>query len=311
MSRLRANDPCWCRSGRKHKRCHGDPAALRRPPVRPGLVSDRRKVPPTIPRPDYVDGTRRPGGLQVFTDPADLAAVRRAGAVAASVLARTTASVAPGVTTDELDAIAHEAYLEHGAYPSTLGYGTYAKSICTSVNDVVCHGIPDDRLLRAGDIVNVDVTAFVGGFHGDTSATVVVGEVTDATAALVESTREALALGIAAVRPGRPVRDIGAAIEPFARSRGYGVVPDWGGHGIGRVFHAPPHISHVVDAASTTVMRPGMVFTIEPMLTAGRPVHRTWADEWTIVTVDGLPSAQFEHTVLVTDDGAEVLTIPA
>ncbi|MGD9754836.1 MAG: type I methionyl aminopeptidase [Acidimicrobiia bacterium] len=308
--RLRSFDPCWCGSGVKHKRCHGDARALRRPPVTPGAVGPPRTVPDGLARPDYVGG-RRPQSapLQIFTDPDELACLRRAATVAAEVLAETMAVAAPGVTTDHLDAVAHDAYLRRGAYPSTLGYSSYPKSICTSVNEVVCHGIPDGRPLRDGDIVNIDVTAFVDGFHGDTSATVAVGTIDEATAGLVRSAREAMEVGIAAVRPGRPVRDIGAAIEQFGRQRGYGVVPDIGGHGIGRVFHAPPHISHVDDPHGTTIMVPGMVFTVEPMLNAGRPDHLSWDDDWTIACVDGLPSAQFEHTVLVTDDGAEVLTV--
>lgn len=308
--RLRSNDPCWCGSGTKLKRCHGDHRRYARPPVAAGRVGPRRAVPEGITPPDYVvDGRRHRAGTQVIADPTDLDALRRACRIAAEVLAETAAHVAPGVTTDTLDAVAHEAYLRRGAYPSTLGYGTYQKSICTSVNEVVCHGIPDDRPLCAGDIVNIDVTAFVDGFHGDTSATFPVGHVDEPTEALVATTREALQVGIAAVAPDRPVRAIGAAIEPFAHERGFGVVPDYGGHGIGRVFHAPPHIHHVDDPTAITMMIPGMVFTIEPMLTAGTPKHRIWPDRWTVVTLDGLPSAQFEHTVRVTDSGVEVLTL--
>ncbi|MCC6438492.1 MAG: type I methionyl aminopeptidase [Acidimicrobiales bacterium] len=310
--RLRSGDPCWCGSEAKHKRCHGDHRALRREPVRPGEVGPVRTVPDGIARPDYVGGEPpHSAPLQIFTDPEELRALRRACAVAARVLVETAAHIAPGVTTDELDAAAHAAYLRLGAYPSTLGYGTYRKSICTSVNEVICHGIPDSRPLRDGDIVNIDVTAYIDGFHGDTSATFPVGAVGEPTAGLIHSALDAMHVGIEAVRPGRPVRDIGVAIEAFGRSRGYGVVADYGGHGIGRVFHAPPHISHVEDHRATTLMVPGMVFTVEPMLNAGGPDHDEWDDDWTIACVDGLPSAQFEHTVLVTETGHEILTVVA
>ena len=309
MSRLRSNEPCWCGSGRKLKRCHGDHRAIRRRPVMPGRVSPVRTIPDGIARPDYVGGPK-PTNLpvQIFNDPADIERLRRVGRVAAQVLTDTAAAVAPGVTTDELDAVAHESYIRQGAYPSTLGYGSYRKSICTSVNEVICHGIPDDRPLQEGDIVNLDVTAFLDGMHGDTSATIIVGRTDAPTAALVEVAAQALHVGIGAVTPGRPVRDIGAAIQRFGERHGFGLVADYGGHGIGRVFHAAPHISHVDDPRATTVMVPGMVFTIEPMLNAGRIDHVLWDDDWTVVSRDGLPSAQFEHTVLVTDDGPEVLT---
>jgi methionyl aminopeptidase len=308
MNRLRSNDPCWCGSGRKHKRCHGLQQARRRPPVAVGQVSPRRTVPQGIGRPPYVGGSRERGGLQIFRDPDELAALRRACRIAAEVLAETGARVRPGITTDELDVIAHEAYLARGAYPSTLGYGTYTKSICTSVNEVICHGIPDDRPLAAGDIVNIDVTAYVDGFHGDTSATFLVGDVDEVAVGLVESTREALDVGIAAVAPGERLRAVGAAIQRFARARGYGVVPDYGGHGIGRAFHAEPHVHHTDEPSATTRLVPGLVFTVEPMLTAGAPQHRLASDGWTVATADGSLSAQFEHTILVTEDGSEILT---
>jgi methionyl aminopeptidase len=278
--------------------------------VEPGEVSPERPVPERIARPDYVGGTRpKSPPLQIFTDPSELHALRRVCRVAAEVLAETGAAVAEGVTTDELDAIAHAAYIARDAYPSDLGYGTYRKSICTSVNEVVCHGIPDSRPLRNGDIVNIDVTAFLDGLHGDCSATFMVGEVDPPTRALVEATREALEIGIASIVPGKSIRVIGQAIQRFAHSRGYGVVADYGGHGIGRIFHAPPHIFHVDDRSATTVMRPGMVFTIEPMINLGLPTHDLWPDGWTVVTEDRLPSAQFEHTILVTETGGEPLTL--
>ena len=308
--RLTANDRCWCGSGAKYKRCHGDVRTLQRPPVEAGRVAPMRPVPATIARPDYVTGGRvgTARGPQVH-DADGVARMRRAGAVAAEVLTRACAAAGPGVTTDELDAIAHAAYVELGAYPSTLGYNGYPKSICTSVNGVLCHGIPDDRPLADGDIVNIDVTAFVDGVHGDTSATVCVGDVPQVLRDLVDTTRAATLLGIAAIRPDQPLQLVAAAIEPFARSRGYAVVREYGGHGIGVTFHAAPHVSHHLDRRDGTVLRRGMTLTVEPMLLTGGPRFVTAADGWTERMADHMPTAQFEHTVLVTDDGAEIMTL--
>jgi methionyl aminopeptidase len=270
-----------------------------------------RAVPSSIERPQYVgDLVRSLRRSQIF-DTTGLERMRVAGRIAAEVLLATGRAVRPGVTTDDLDGIAHDTYISLGAYPSTLGYGTYTKSICTSVNEVVCHGIPDDRPLQPGDIVNVDVTAYVDGVHGDTSATFAVGELDDPTEALVRTTCEATLHGISAAGPGRELRVIGRAIETYALARGYGVVRDYGGHGIGEVFHADPHIHHVEVRDDTMQLVPGMCFTVEPMLTAGTHRHEDWADGWTVVTEDRLPSAQFEHTVAVTDDGVEILTVTA
>jgi methionyl aminopeptidase len=306
--RLRSSDPCWCGSGRKLKRCHGDHGAHRRPPVAPGCQAPVRTVAAGIARPSYVtSGHVARGGLQ-RQDAESAARLRHACRIAAEVLAEVGAAVQVGTTTAELDALAHAAYVRRGAYPSTLQYHDYQWSICTSVNEIVCHGIPDDRPLRDGDIVNVDVTAFVDGMHGDTSATFAVGELDAPTAALVATTREATAAGIAAVAPGRPLRAIAEAVQSLAFSRGFGVVGDPGGHGIGEAFHAAPYVSHVVAGAQALVLEPGISFTVEPMLTAGTSRHHAWDDGWTLATDDLLPSAQFEHTVLVTDTGVEVLT---
>ena len=313
MPPLRSNDPCWCGSSRKFKRCHGDRQKLQRPFVELGTVAPERPVPKSIIRPDYVasgsPGT--PRGRQIQT-PESLERLRHACAVAAKVLIRTGEAVAPGVTTDELDAIAHEAYVSHGAYPSTLHYGgsrDYPKSICTSVNGVVCHGIPDSRPLEQGDIVNIDVTAYIDGMHGDTSATFCVGDVDEPTRALVDATREATLLGIGAVKPGARLRAIGDAIEPFARALGLGVVREYGGHGIGETFHAAPHINHCITTSDMARFETGMTFTVEPMLTTGMSDYIQAEDGWTEHMADALPSAQFEHTVVVTNDGVEILTV--
>jgi methionyl aminopeptidase len=235
--------------------------------------------------------------------------MREACRAAAEVLDIGGAAVAPGVTTDEIDAIVHQAYIDRGGFPSTLNYRGYPKSLCTSVNEVICHGIPDDRALRDGDIVNLDVTIFLEGVHGDTNATFLVGDVDEASRRLVDVTRESLALGIAAVVPGQPFSDIGRAIENHATAHGYEVVRAFVGHGIGEQFHTDLQIPHYYEPRLTTVIEPGMVFTIEPMISIGTGMHRIWDDDWTAVTADGSRTAQFEHTVLVTDDGVEILTL--
>ena len=271
-------------------------------------------VPADVRRPPYVDNDGIPSSraLRPFVTPDGIARMRAAGRAARRVVDRLATEVAPGVTTDHLDAVAHEAYLVEGGYPSTLGYRGYPKSLCTSINEVVAHGIPDDRPLESGDIVNCDVTIYLNGVHGDCSRTFCVGgvdAVDPATVELVRATEEALEAGIAAVRPGGRVRDIGKAIQKVARAGGYGIVRELVGHGIGEQFHGEPHVHHYDEPRNKAVLRPGMTFTIEPMLTLGMPDVVLWDDEWTIVTLDGLPSAQFEHTVLVTDDGVEVLTV--
>ena len=283
----------------------------------PGTVSPMRQVPPSIPRPEYV-GRSRPArytGPEV-KDAETIERMRVAGRVAAQALVEVSRHVAPAVTTDELDRIGHQFLLDHGAYPSTLGYRgsprvpPFPKSLCTSVNEVICHGIPDSTELRDGDIVNVDITAYVGGVHGDTDATYPVGEVDEESRLLLERTHEAMMRGIKAVRPGRQVNVIGRVIESYARRFGYGVVRDFTGHGIGTAFHSGLVIPHYDDPRYSTVMEPGMTFTIEPMLTLGTAEWEMWDDAWTVVTADRKRSAQFEHTILVTDTGAEILTTP-
>jgi methionyl aminopeptidase len=277
----------------------------------PGKLSPPRQVPASIPRPEYV-GKKRPA-RSVESDVKDAETIERmrvAGRIAAQALAEVGTHVAPGVTTDELDRIGHEFLCDHGAYPSTLGYRGYPKSLCTSINEVICHGIPDSTVLRGGDIVNVDITAFIGGVHGDTDATFCVGEVDAESALLVERTREALARAIRAVRPGRQINVIGRVIESYAKRFGYGVVQDFTGHGIGATFHSGLVIPHYDDPRATTVMVPGMTFTIEPMLTLGTIAYDIWDDDWTVVTKDRKRTAQFEHTLAVTETGAEILTLP-
>jgi methionyl aminopeptidase len=302
---LKANDPCWCGSGRKFKRCHK--AATDR--IRPGRLSPTRVVPDSISRPPYAESgqaIRRPEAA--VKSPEVIERMRRAGRAAAEVLAETAAAIRPGITTDELDEICHAACIDRGGYPSPLNYNGFPKSLCTSVNEVICHGIPDDRALVDGDIVNLDVTIFLDGVHGDTNATFLVGEVDEQSRRLVEVTRESLELGIAAVRPGRPFSDIGRAIQAHAEAAGFGVVRSFVGHGIGEQFHTDLHVPHYYEPRLTTPMEEGMTFTIEPMITVGAHEHELWDDGWTAVTVDRRRTAQFEHTLVVTADGADVLT---
>ncbi len=278
--------------------------------VAPGTISARRPVPGAIPRPEYVDKPQpaRYTGPEV-KDAETIERMRVAGRIAANAMAAAAAVIEPGVTTDEIDRVGHEYLLDHGAYPSTLGYKSFPKSLCTSVNEVVCHGIPDDRRLEDGDIVNIDITAFIGGVHGDTDATYLVGDVDEESRLLVERTKEAMMRGIRAVRPGREINVIGRVIQSYAKRFGYGVVRDFTGHGIGSAFHSGLVVPHY-DAAPAydTVIEAGMTFTIEPMLNLGTHEWEMWDDRWTVVTKDRRRSAQFEHTILVTDDGSEILT---
>ena len=240
----------------------------------------------------------------------EIAALRRTCREAASMLSALAKLVRPGITTAEIDAIAYEECVKRGAYPSTLNYNGFSNSICTSVNEVICHGIPDSRALAEGDIINLDVTIFREGVHGDCSATYLVGDVNPVARRLVAATREALEAGIAAVTPQRPLSDVGRAIEGVAARHGVTVVRDYVGHGIGPLFHTGLQVLHHFTPGPSPLMLPGMVFTIEPMLNAGTPRTTQWSDGWTAVTADLARSAQFEHTILVTDTGAEVLTLP-
>jgi methionyl aminopeptidase len=276
----------------------------------PARVSPRRVVPASIPRPEYVD---RPAptpfrGSEIKDDDT-IRRMRAAGRLASQALDVVEAAVAPGVTTDDLDALAHDFLVTNGAYPSTLGYRSYPKSVCTSVNEVICHGIPDSRPLEDGDIVNVDITAFLDGVHGDTNRTYLVGNVDEQSRLLVERTREATLRGIRAARPGRQVNVIGRVIEMYAKRFGYGVIRDFTGHGIGTSFHSGLVIPHYDDERFDTVIEAGMTFTVEPMLSLGTYEWDMWADNWTVTTKDKSRVAQFEHTILVTEDGPEILTL--
>ncbi|GAA4715522.1 type I methionyl aminopeptidase [Nocardioides conyzicola] len=280
------------------------------PPILPAAISPRRPVPTAIPRPEYVDreAPARFEGSEV-KDADTIERMRAACRLAAEARELVGSHVAPGVTTDELDRIGHEFLCDHGAYPSTLGYRGFPKSLCSSVNEVVCHGIPDSRPILDGDIVNIDITAYLDGVHGDTNATFLAGEVDLETRMLVERTREALERGIKAVKPGRRINVIGRVIESYAARFGYGVVREFTGHGIGTAFHSGLVVPHYDTPEYDDLIEVGMTFTIEPMLNLGTHAWDMWDDGWTVVTADRRPSAQFEHTLLVTPTGAEVLTV--
>jgi len=279
--------------------------------VRPGVVSATRTVPATIGRPAYVGERVWQQRRETEVKDADtIARMRIAGQLAARALAEVGRHVVPGVSTDELDRIGHEYLCDHGAYPSTLGYRGYPKSLCTSLNEVICHGIPDSTVAVDGDILNIDITAFIDGVHGDTNATFFVGQVDDESRNLVLRTQEALDRAIRAVAPGRPFNVIGRVIESYAKRFGYGVVRDFTGHGIGTLFHSGLIVPHYDEPDYDLVIQAGMTFTIEPMLTLGTIDYDVWPDGWTVVTKDRARTAQFEHTILVTDTGAEILTLP-
>ena len=311
------NNPCWCGSGKKYKKCHeqadqaggAPPRPARRRMLLPGRVTPARAVPAGIPGPEYAVTGQPRLSLKDVKGPDELARQRRSCQAAARVLRIAGEAVAPGITTDALDELAHAEIVRLGAYPSPLNYRGFPKSICTSVNEVICHGIPDSRPLEDGDIVNLDVTTYLDGMHGDCSATFLVGNVDEEGRRLVRVARECLERGISAVHPGRPVSDIGKAVEAWASRHGYGVVRSYCGHGIGDGFHTGLQIPHHYDRSARRVMEEGMTFTIEPMITAGTWEDLLWDDGWTAVTADGLRTAQFEHTILVTRDGAEILTV--
>lgn len=275
----------------------------------PGKISPLRQVPAEIIRPEYV-GKPAPamhiGGDRY--DEATIQKIRRASRIAAQALQIVLHSAKPGMTTDQLDEIGHEFLLSQGAYPSTLGYRGFPKSLCTSVNEVICHGIPDETVLEEGDIVNVDISAFVDGVHGDTNGTVAIGNVSEEVALLIERTHEAMHRGIKAALPGREVNIVGRAIESYAKRFGYGVVRDFTGHGVGTSFHTGLIIPHYDEPKYSTLIEPGMVFTIEPMITLGTHEWEMWDDGWTVTTADKSLTAQFEHTILITEDGLEILT---
>ena len=278
----------------------------------PGELSPERPVPASIERPEYVGRSEAASddvGPYVQSDDV-IARVREASRIAAVALEAAREAARPGITTDEIDAIVHDVLVSHGAYPSTLGYLGYPKSCCTSLNEVICHGIPDSTAMEEGDILNVDVTAYIHGVHGDTNATFLIGDVDPRVRELVERTEESMWRGIRAAKPGREVNVIGRVIEKFVGRHGYESVRDYTGHGVAEGFHNGLVIPHYDSAPMfSDVIEPGMTFTVEPMVTLGSQAWESWDDGWTIVTADRSFTAQFEHTFLITDDGYETLTV--
>ncbi len=323
MKFLGRNDLCWCGSGKKYKKCHlqsdekgethppgADIKGKRSPTVRQGLVSPRLTVPAHIEKPEYAE-SGKPTSKRLSckkTDTDQIERMRLAGDVARQVLDTVLEQVQVGVTTDELDKIAHKKAIELNAYPSPLNYMGYPKSICTSVNEVVVHGIPDNRVLANGDILNCDITVFTHGMHGDCSETVLLGDVDNKSRELVRVTWECLEKSIEIVKPGTKFSEIGQVVENHAHGHGFSVVREFTGHGIGQFFHMAPYVAHFFEKNNDTIMEEGMTFTIEPMINSGVPGCVIWTDKWTAVTADLKRSAQFEHTLLVTGDGVDILT---
>jgi methionyl aminopeptidase len=282
-----------------------------RAPLTAGEQAPRRPVPASIPRPEYVGKPAPARNTDPWVQPPEvIEAMRVASKIAAQALQAGGEAVKPGATTDDIDAVVHEFIVGNGAYPSTLGYRGFPKSCCTSLNEVICHGIPDSTLIEDGDIVNIDVTAYIGGVHGDCNATFFAGDVAEENKLLVERTHEATMRAIKAVKPGRSLSVIGRVIEAYAKRFDYGVVRDFTGHGIGRSFHSGLVILHYDQPNVTEVIQPGMTFTIEPMITLGTIDYDIWPDNWTVTTKDKKWTAQFEHTMVVTEDGVEILTLP-
>lgn len=279
--------------------------------VQPADITKTKLVPDNVPKPSYHE-TGQP--LEKIPHPEvknmkQIQGMRDSCKLAANVLKTVGESIKVGQTTDDIDTLVHDYTVKSGAYPSPLNYKGYPKSVCTSVNNVACHGIPDTRPLEDGDIVNVDITVFYKGFHGDCSKTFIVGNVDDLGKRLVKATELCLTTGINMCKPGTPFRDIGYAIEKQAHELGFNIIPAFLGHGIGHYFHGPPEIFHIRNNYRGK-MQAGMTFTIEPILTQGEDLIDILDDNWTAVTTDDARTAQFEHTVLITDSGVEILTLP-
>lgn len=283
--------------------------------LRPALVTPMRTVPDHIARPDYwqdgvprsEEAARGKTTIKVHT-PEEIERIRTVCRLGREVLDLAGAAVKVGVTCEEIDVLVHQACIERNSYPSPLNYHNFPKSCCTSVNEVICHGIPDTRPLEDGDIVNIDITLYHQGMHGDLNATFLVGDVDDESKRLVRVARECLDLAIAEVKPGALYRDLGKVISKFVNRNGFQVVRSYCGHGIGELFHTTPNVPHYSNNKAVGVMQPGHVFTIEPMINMGTWKDTLWPDQWTAVTTDGRRSAQFEETLLVTETGVEILT---
>lgn len=287
MNRISRNDHCWCGSGLKYKKCHMEQDERLQELAEQGIPVPDRSM---IKTEEQING------------------IREACQLSRKILDMVGEKIRAGVSTDEIDQWVHEFTVMHGAYPATLNYKGYPKSCCTSINEVICHGIPDDRILKEGDIVNVDVTSILNGYYGDTSRMYLIGEVDEEARRLVQVARECMDIGINQVKPFNRIGDIGYSIEQHAKAHGYSVVEDFGGHGVGLEFHEDPFVQHYGERDSGVVLVPNMVFTVEPMVNQGTHRLKILSDGWTTLTADGKLTAQWEHTVRVTADGAEILS---
>ncbi len=281
------NDQCWCGSGKKYKKCHLEQDER--------LAAFQKKGYPIPPH-------------RLIKSEAEIDGIRKSCQLTHWILKELTSRIRPGITTDEINTWVHETTLAHGAIPAPLNYKGFPKSTCISVNEVICHGIPGPYVLKEGDILNVDVTCILNGFYGDSCRMYPIGKIAPNAQKLIDVTKECLNAGIRAVKPFHTVGDIGRAIEEVAQKNGFSVVEIFGGHGIGTEFHDDPFIFHYSHPEKQMVMVPNMVFTIEPMINEGKPDAKILKDGWTAVTADGKLSAQWEHTVRVTETGVEILT---
>jgi len=287
MDKLSRNDICWCGSDKKYKKCHMDQDIF--------ISNIEEKVGYKIPR-------------DIMKTEEQIDGIRKSCKLTHEILDMVGEKIKVGVTTNEINTWVHEYTVQHNAYPAPLGYGGFPKSVCTSINDVICHGIPDDTVLKDGDIVNVDVTCILEGYYGDANRMYIIGEASKEAIDLVRVSKECLELGIQQVKPYNTLGDIGCAIQEHAEKLGYSVVYDYGGHGIGLEFHEEPFVPHIGKKGEGTILLPNMTFTIEPMINIGKPESDVLEDDWTAVTSDGSLSSQWEHTILVTQTGYEILT---
>lgn len=287
MSQLNRNDFCWCGSGLKYKKCHMD--------------SDAKLL-------EFAKQGYKVLHPSLYKTEEQIEKIRRSGDITRGALDYVSSNIKAGVTTEEINTWVHNYITERGGIPATLNYSGFPKSCCTSLNDVICHGIPDNTVLKDGDIINVDVTTILDGFYADASRMYKIGDVSERASKIVDVAKECLEAGLKAVKPYASVFDIGRAIEPIAIKNGYSIVRDFGGHGVGVKFHEDPHVDHYARRGKGVLLVPGMVFTIEPMVNEGTFECEILEDDWTTVTADGGLSAQWEHTLVVTEDGYEILT---
>lgn len=287
MRKLARNDLCWCGSGKKYKKCHLDSD------IASGAITSGKIQPPP--------------GVIIKTE-TQIAGIRKSCRLTKEILNMVAERIQPGITTDDINDWVHEYTVSHGAIPAPLHYNGFPKSVCVSLNNVICHGIPDATVIREGDILNVDVTTNLDGFYGDAGRMFMIGKTSEEAERLIRVSHECLYIGIEQVKPYHDFGEIGYAIEQHAVKNGYSVVRDYGGHGIGLRFHEEPHVHHYGNRKRGIIMLPDMVFTIEPMVNQGRYETRLMPDSWTAVTIDGKLSAQWEHTVRVTESGVEILT---